>query len=105
MDVHNKESTMSSGNMYKNFSKEEVTQKTLEIVKMNLGVNEPTLKDHIFDDLKADSLDSLELIIEAEETFGIYIPEDTEKLMKKFTVGSLVDVICKILDNNGRLDK
>ena len=47
------------------------------------------------DDLGADSLDTVELIMEFEEEFGIEIPdEDAENIT---TVGSAVDYIEKVL--------
>ena len=51
---------------------------------------------HFVNNLGADSLDTVELIMEFEEEFGIEIPdEDAEKIT---TVGSAVDYIDKVQD-------
>ena len=51
---------------------------------------------HFVNDLGADSLDTVELIMEFEEEFGIEIPdEDAENIT---TVGSAVDYIDKVQD-------
>ena len=62
-----------------------------------MGVEKDTVtKDTTFvNDLGADSLDTVELIMEFEEEFGIEIPdEDAENIT---TVGSAVDYIEKVL--------
>jgi acyl carrier protein len=52
------------------------------------------LEAHFVDDLGADSLDTVELIMELEEEFGIEIPdEDAEKIT---TVGAAVDYVEKV---------
>ena len=59
---------------------EEITK----IVVDNLGVNEGkvTADAKFIDDLGADSLDTVELIMQFEEEFGIEIPdEDAEKIL------------------------
>ena len=61
-----------------------------------LGVEEDAINTdaHFVNDLGADSLDTVELIMELEEEFGIEIPdEDAENMM---TVGSVVDYIEKV---------
>ena len=58
--------------------------KIKEIIIDKLGVNETqiTLEAKFIDDLGADSLDTVELIMQFEEEFGIEIPdEDAEKLL------------------------
>ena len=58
--------------------------KILEIVIDKLGVdaNKVTPKARFIDDLGADSLDTVELIMQFEEEFGIEIPdEDAEKIL------------------------
>lgn len=67
--------------------------KVKEVIIDKLGVEEDkiTVEASFVDDLGADSLDTVELIMELEEEFGIEIPdEDAEGLN---TVGSIVKYI------------
>ena len=70
--------------------------KVKEVIIDKLGVEEDMIKSkaHFVNDLGADSLDTVELIMEFEEEFGIEIPdEDAENIT---TVGSAVDYIDKV---------
>ena len=59
--------------------------------KLNISESEITPEKHLFNDLGADSLDSVELIMAFEEEFGAAIPEeDAEKLT---TVGKVVEYL------------
>ena len=72
--------------------------KVKEVIIDKLGVEENMIKleAHFVNDLGADSLDTVELIMEFEEEFGIEIPdEDAENIT---TVGSAVDYIEKVQD-------
>ncbi len=67
--------------------------KVKEVIMDKLGADEDkiTTKASFVDDLGADSLDTVELIMQLEEEFGMEIPdEEAEKLT---TVGSAVDYI------------
>ena len=69
--------------------------KVVEIVVDKLGVegSKVTPEAKFIDDLGADSLDTVELIMQFEEEFEIEIPdEDAEKIM---SVGQAVDYINK----------
>lgn len=71
-------------------------EKIQEIVADKLGVEKSkiTKEASFIDDLGADSLDTVELIMKMEEDFDIEIPdEDAEKLR---TVGDVVDYLDKI---------
>jgi acyl carrier protein len=71
----------------------EVFERVREIIVDQLGVDEEevTLAASFVDDLGADSLDIVELIMAFEEEFDLEIPdEDAEKIG---TVGSAVDYI------------
>ena len=68
-----------------------------EIIEDKLGVDKSkiTLEAKFIDDLGADSLDTVELIMQFEEEFGIEIPdEEAEKLL---SVGQAVAYIDKNL--------
>jgi len=62
----------------------QLEQKIKEIVVERLGVDEGkvTQDASFIDDLGADSLDTVELVMAFEESFGIEIPdEDAEKMV------------------------
>jgi acyl carrier protein len=64
-----------------------------KIIVDQLGVDEAqvTVDARFIDDLGADSLDTVELIMALEEKFGIEVPdEDAEKLV---TVGKAIEYI------------
>ena len=70
-------------------------EKVVEIVVDKLGVegSKVTPEAKFIDDLGADSLDTVELMMQFEEEFEIEIPdEDAEKIM---SVGHAVDYINK----------
>lgn len=70
-----------------------VEEKVKECIVTQLGVNEDevTNESSFVDDLGADSLDIVELVMAFEEKFGIEIPdEDVEKLR---TVGDAVKYV------------
>jgi len=70
-----------------------VFEKVKEIIVEQLGVEEDeiTMESSFIDDLGADSLDIVELIMALEEEFDIEIPdEDAEKIA---TVGDAVNYI------------
>ena len=72
-------------------------EKVKEVIIDKLGVDEDAIKTeaHFVNDLGADSLDTVELIMEFEEEFGIEIPDDDAENIT--TVGSAVDYIEKVL--------
>ena len=72
--------------------------KVKEIIVDKLGVEEGkiTMEAKFIDDLGADSLDTVELIMQFEEEFGIEIPdEDAEGLL---SVGEAVHYISQKLN-------
>ena len=74
-------------------SSEEIFEKVKGIIVEQLGVAETavTLEASFIDDLGADSLDIVELVMALEEEFDIEIPDaDAEKVV---TVGDVVDYI------------
>ena len=72
--------------------------KVKEIIIDKLGVEDGkiTMEAKFIDDLGADSLDTVELIMQFEEEFGLEIPdEDAEGLL---SVGEAVDYISQKLN-------
>jgi len=68
-------------------------EKVVKVVSEQLGVREEEVKPEakFVEDLGADSLDTVELIMALEEEFGIEIPdEDAEKAL---TVGDVITYI------------
>ena len=74
-------------------SSEEILEKVKAIIVEQLGVADTavTMEASFIDDLGADSLDIVELVMAIEEEFDIEIPDsDAEKVV---TVGDAVDYI------------
>ena len=83
---------------YKNImSKNEIFDRVKKIIVNHLGADESKVSESasFIDDLGADSLDQVELVMAFEEEFGIEIPDDAAE--KITTVGSAVDYISKNL--------
>ena len=74
-------------------SKENITAKVKKIVADHLGVEEEKVTDqaNFIDDLGADSLDTVELVMAFEEEFGSEISDsEAEKIL---TVGDAIKFI------------
>jgi len=72
---------------------EDITAKIKAIIAESLGVdiNEVTDNASFVNDLGADSLDTVELIMALEEQFGIEIPDEEAEKMQ--TVGQAIEYI------------
>lgn len=74
-------------------AKSEHAEKVKQLISEQLGVDEAdiTPNAHFIDDLGADSLDQVELVMAIEEAFGVEVSdEDTEKML---TVQSAIDYV------------
>lgn len=71
----------------------EVKQQITEVLKESLGVDaaEVTEEAHLVDDLGADSLDSVEIIMEVENKCNVTISDDEGMTVK--TVGDLIKLV------------
>jgi acyl carrier protein len=75
---------------------EEIEAKVVEIVSEQMGVDkgEISRETSFINDLNADSLDTVELVMEFEDEFDMSIPdEEAEKIQ---TVGAAIDYISQV---------
>ena len=70
-------------------------EKLIDIIAKQLSIDaaEITPATNIMEDLKADSLDIVELLMEVEENFGVAVPDEDVPGLK--TVQDIVDYIEK----------
>lgn len=74
--------------------REEVKQTLIEIVVDKLGCEVCEVKEDVrLSDLGADSLDEIEMLMEVEEEFHIYIKD--EEADKVITCGDAFELVCK----------
>jgi acyl carrier protein len=74
-------------------AEKEIETKVYDIVSEQMGVDKGQLsrETHFINDLNADSLDTVELVMEFEDEFEISIPdEEAEKIQ---TIGQAIDYI------------
>ncbi len=71
----------------------EIQAKVIQIISEQLGKDESEIKmsSHFIEDLDADSLDTVELVMALEEEFEVDIPDEAAE--KITTVQSAVDFI------------
>ena len=71
----------------------DVAQRVKNIVVEHLGVDEAKVSEgaSFIDDLGADSLDTVELVMAFEEEFGVEIPDDAAEKIQ--TVGDAINFI------------
>ncbi len=77
-----------------------VSERVIDIVAEQLGVNKDQVQPEtsFVNDLGADSLDTVELVMELEEEFDINIPDDVAEQIQ--TVGQAIEHIEKAVADN-----
>ena len=78
----------------------EIEQKVIEIVSEQMGVDKAEIsrETSFINDLNADSLDTVELVMEFEDEFDTSIPdEEAEKIQ---TVGAAIDYISSVANQD-----
>ena len=72
-----------------------IEQQVKKVVAEQLSINEADIKNEsaFISDLGADSLDTVELVMALEDTFGIEIPDDQQEKIQ--TVQDAIDYISK----------
>jgi acyl carrier protein len=79
-----------------------IEEKVISIICEQMGVDksEVTRETSFINDLNADSLDTVELVMEFEDEFDTTIPdEEAEKIQ---TVGAAIDYIAKVLQSKNK---
>ena len=79
-----------------------IESKVIEIISEQMGVDksEITRETSFINDLNADSLDTVELVMEFEDEFDMSIPdEEAEKIQ---TVGAAVDYIINAIQSKNK---
>ncbi|MBS0195420.1 MAG: acyl carrier protein [Planctomycetes bacterium] len=76
-------------------TEQEIEAKVVEIIATQMGHDKDKIKREMSfaDDLNADSLDQVELVMELEEAFETDIPDEQAEKIK--TVGDAIDFIKK----------
>ncbi|MGD2108823.1 MAG: acyl carrier protein [Phycisphaerae bacterium] len=77
----------------------EIEEKVIQVVsdQMSVDKSEISRNTSFVNDLNADSLDTVELVMELEDEFDLTIPDEEAEKLK--TVGEAIEYIQKHLDN------
>ena len=74
-----------------------IEEKVIDIISEQMGADksEITRETSFVNDLNADSLDTVELVMEFEDEFDMSIPD--EEAEKIHTVGAAIDYVAKVI--------
>lgn len=80
----------------------EIESKVIEIVAEQMSVDKAEINRNtsFVNDLNADSLDTVELVMELEDEFNITIPDEEAEKLK--TVGEAIDYIHKHIEEQAK---
>ena len=79
-----------------------IENKVIDIISEQMGTDKSEInrETSFINDLNADSLDTVELVMEFEDEFDMSIPdEEAEKIQ---TVGAAIDYVAKIIQSKGQ---
>ena len=79
-----------------------IAKQVKEIIANRLDVEESEIKesDNIVNDLNADSLDIVELIMDFESEFGLSFDEEDNEENNVAIIGNIIDRVCKMINKN-----
>jgi len=80
----------------------EIEEKVIDIISEQMGADKSDIsrETSFINDLNADSLDTVELVMEFEDEFDLSIPdEEAEKIQ---TVGAAVDYVAKVIQSKAK---
>lgn len=85
-------------------TREEIVEKVKDIIVDKLGVerSEVTETANFTNDLGADSLDTVDLLMEFEKVFGIRIPDDEAE---SSPIATVADAVAKVQEKLAELEK
>lgn len=86
----------------KKFSRTEIEKKVNDILVDKLGVGYSGIKDdsRLKQDFDADSLDTIEIVIDLEHEFGISISDEEMDFILSSKVVDVYDFVERLLNNN-----
>ena len=75
----------------------DIEDKIKEIISVELGIDKDSIspEQHLRNDLGADSLETVDMVLGIEDTFGIEITDDELDSFKKMTIGEIISVITR----------
>lgn len=79
-----------------------IEEKVIDIISEQMGADKTDIsrETSFINDLNADSLDTVELVMEFEDEFDLSIPdEEAEKIQ---TVGAAVDYVAKVMQSKAK---
>jgi acyl carrier protein len=78
-------------------TRDEINNMVINVIAEQMGVDETNLDPsvHLIDDLNADSLDTVELIMTFEDEFEIAIPDEQAEKLR--TIGEIQTFIADLL--------